>query len=281
MRPQPSPSEGPPLLRPGSVVAPGYEVREHLSRGRALDVYEVWSETRGCLCVVKTLRPDRADDRAARRRLATEGELLLALTHPHVVRAYELVRRPRLALVLETLTGATLAYVVEARARRLPLTELAVLGLQLASALAYLHRHGYLHLDLKPSNVVCDGGLAKLIDLSIARPPGLARRSIGTRPYMAPEQARGSRLTESADVWGLGVVLYEAATGRRPFEGADAEGYPQLRGRADPMRRSRRLPGELAGVVDACLDPEPGARPTIPDVVRVLDDLAPQSSSFS
>jgi serine/threonine protein kinase len=252
-------------------------VREHLSRGRALDVYEVWSEARGCPCVVKTLRPDRADDRAARRRLATEGELLLALTHPHLVRAYELVRRPRPALVLETLTGATLAYVLEARARRLPLTELAVLGLQLASALAYLHRHGYLHLDLKPSNVVCDGGLVKLIDLSIARPPGITRKALGTRPYMAPEQARRGPLTEAADVWGLGVVLYEAATGQRPFAGADASGYPQLQGRAEPVRRRRRLPRDLGAAVDACLEPDPLARPTVVELNRALEELAPQT----
>ena len=61
-----SPSDGPPPLPPGTVVARGLEIREHLSRGRALDVYEVWDEERGCLCIVKTLRPDRAGDRSGR-----------------------------------------------------------------------------------------------------------------------------------------------------------------------------------------------------------------------
>jgi eukaryotic-like serine/threonine-protein kinase len=275
MRRRSSAPEGPAPLPRGSVVAPGYEVREHLSRGRALDVYEVWNEQRGCLCVVKTLRPDRAGDRAARRRLATEGELLLHLTHPHIVRAYELVRRPRPALVLETLTGATLAYVVEARARRLPVSEVALLGLQLASAVAYVHRHGYLHLDLKPSNVVCDGGLAKLIDLSIARPPGVTRKPLGTRPYMAPEQAGRGQLTEATDVWGLGAVLYEAATRCRPFQGRDGDGYPQLGARAEPAGGRRRLPRELASAIDACLDPAAAERPSIPELVGILGKLAP------
>src|SRR5262245_13125498 len=99
----PSPSDVPPPLRHGAIVTRGYEVREHLSRGGTLDVYEVWNEERGCLCVVKALRPDRRDDASARRRLTVEGELLLRLTHPHVVRAYELVRRPQPVLVLETL----------------------------------------------------------------------------------------------------------------------------------------------------------------------------------
>lgn len=249
-------------------------MREHLSRGRALDVYEVWSEERGCLCVVKTLRPDRSADRSARRRLATEGDLLLNLTHPHIVRAYELVRRPSPALVLETLSGATLAYMVKSRTRRLPVRELAVLGVQLSSAVAYVHRHGYLHLDLKPSNVVCEDGLAKLIDLSIARTPGRARKPVGTRPYMAPEQARGGQLTEATDVWGLGGVLYESATGRRPFKGADEDGCPQLQRRAAGLRTWRRLPPEFGALVDACLEPDPAGRPTIAELMAVLEPLA-------
>jgi serine/threonine protein kinase len=269
----PSPSDVPPPLRRGAVVTSGYEVREHLSRGRTLDVYEVWNEERGCPCVVKALRPDRRGDASARRRLTVEGELLLQLTHPHVVRAYELVRRPQPALVLETLGGATLAYIVKHRRRRLPTGELALLGLQLASAVAYIHRHGFLHLDLKPSNVVCEDGLAKLIDLSVARAPGRAAKGVGTRPYMAPEQARGDRLTEAADVWGIGAVLYEAASARRPFKGS-RDAYPQLRRRAEPVQTWRRLPSGLAGAIDACLEPEPAARPTAAELTEALEPLA-------
>jgi serine/threonine protein kinase len=269
-----SKSDGPPPLPRGTVVTPGYEVREHLSRGRALDVYEVWNKERGCLCVVKTLRPDRFGDWSARSGLTTEGELLLRLTHPHIVRAYELVRRPRPALVLETLGGATLAHIVKTRSRRLPAKELAVLGVQLSSAVAYLHRHGFLHLDLKPSNVVCDGGLAKVIDLSVARAPGPTRKPVGTRPYMAPEQAAGDILTGAADVWGVGCVLYEAATGRRPFTGAEGNGYPQLHRRADPARTWRRLPAGLSAVIDACLARDPAARPTLAQLADVLERFA-------
>jgi serine/threonine protein kinase len=273
-----SASEPPPLPR-GDVIAPGYDVREHLSRGRALDVYEVWSHERGCLCVVKTVRPDRARDRSARRRLIREGELLLKLTHPHIVRAYELVRRPQPALVLETLGGATLAYIIKRRSRRLPISELAVLGLQLASAVTYIHRHGYLHLDLKPSNVVCDAGLAKLIDLSIARAPGRARTPVGTRPYMAPEQARGGHLSEAADVWGLGAVLYEAATARRPFKGSDHDGYPQTNGRPESARRWRRLPAAVVTAIDASLEPDTSARPTLAQLAGALEPFAEPAGS--
>lgn len=259
---QRSSSNGLPVLQAGSVLVPGYIVRDHLSRGRALDVYEVWSEERKCLCVVKTLRPDRISDRSARRRLRLEGDLLLQLTHPHIVRAYELILRPQPAVVLETLDGATLAYLIETRKRRFPTAELIVLGLQLASAVAYLHRHGYLHLDLKPSNVVCDGGLAKLIDLSVVREPGNGRKAVGTRVYMAPEQERPGLLTPATDVWGLGCVLYESSTGQRPIKGSES------------ASALRRLPRELGKIIDECLDPDPSGRPTLSDVSDVLARFA-------
>ncbi len=250
-------------------------MRTQLSRGRALDVYDVWSEERGCLCIVKTLRPDRLSDRSARRRLMTEARLLLSLTHPHIVRAYELLQRPQPALVLETLTGATLAYIVKSRRRRIPLRELAVLGSQLAAAVEYIHRHGYLHLDLKPSNVVCEDGLAKLIDLSVAHAPGRTRAFLGTRPYMSPEQARRSELTATTDAWGLGTVLFEAATGRRPFQGRDGDGAtPSLNGPADSVRALRRLPRDVADLVDACFELDPADRPAVSEIAEVLTPLA-------
>jgi eukaryotic-like serine/threonine-protein kinase len=271
---QRSPADSPPVLEPGARVASGYDVREHLSRGRALDVYEVWSHERDCLCVVKTLRPDRVADRAAHRRLRLEGTLLLQLTHPHIVRAYELLSRPEPAVVLETIGGATLAYLIQARSRRFPANEVALLGLQLASAVGYIHRHGYLHMDVKPSNIVCDAGIAKLIDLSVVRRPGNGRKVTGTRVYMAPEQARPGRLTSATDVWGLGGVLYEAATGRRPFEGADSNGVPQLEHRADSVRTRRRLPRELGTAIDACLEPCADDRPTLPELSALLAQFA-------
>ena len=188
-----------------------------------------------------------------------------------MVRAYELVDRPYPVLVLESLTGATLGYLIDSRSRPLPSLDLVYLGLQLCSAVRYLHSLDVLHLDLKPSNVISENGLVKVIDLSVARPPGRARPGIGTRQYMSPEQARGGMLGPEADVWGLGAVLYAAATGRRPFYGRDDTAqHPQLEQRAAPVRTYRRLPAALARIVDACLEPEPSARPT---AAQLFDDL--------
>src|SRR5207249_10785310 len=94
--------------------------------------------------------------------------LLLRLSYPHLVRAYELVRGPRPKLVLETLTGATLSRLIADHPRGLLPRAVMFLGIPLASALGYLHATGYLHLDVKPSNVVSQADMAKLIDLSLA-----------------------------------------------------------------------------------------------------------------
>jgi serine/threonine protein kinase len=276
-----------PVLAPGTVLAPELHVLELLRRGRALDVYAVWSAERACVCVAKVARPDRSDDDNVRRRLRTEGRLLLSLTHPHLVRAYELVEEPALVLVLETLVGERLDDLLARLPRRPPARELGYLGLQLASALRYLHRHGHLLLDVKPDNVLIDGGLVRVIDLSLARPPGRAAPGIGTRDYLAPEQALGEPLTTATDVWGLGVTLYEAATGCCPFAPepghptADTAGAPdgcyrQLAGRAEPVRALRpRLARPLTDLIDGCLEPDPGRRPTLTEAIAVLARLTP------
>jgi eukaryotic-like serine/threonine-protein kinase len=250
--------------------APGYRVLEHLSRGSVLDAYAIWSEERDCLCVAKVLRPDRLADPKSRRRLRAEGRLLIRLTHPHIVRAYELWERPHPVLILEALQGETLAHLIAARGR-LPVADVAFLGLHLCSAMAYLHRQGFLHLDLKPSNIVSECGQVRVIDFSVARPGGRVRRAAGTHVYMAPEQARGGTLGPASDVWGIGAVVFEAAVGLRPFAVLSRDStYPQLDGRPDPVGAHRRLPRELAAAIDACLDQDPNARPTTAELAAAL-----------
>ena len=268
--PEPSSPEAPPSLAPGAILAPGYRVLAHLRRGGSLDVYEVWSEERACRCVAKVLRPDRIGDAAAQRRLLHEGRLLVRLRHPHIVRAYEVFDRPLPSVILETVGGATLERLLQDE--RFAPVEIISVGLHLCSALHYLHGHGVLHLDLKPSNIVSDRGLARLLDFDIARAPGQGRRGVGTRYYMAPEQARGERLTTAADVWGIGVVLYEVASGRNPFLPRPGDPkYPQLARRAEPVRRRRRrLPAALAEAIDRALEPDAALRPTITELSRLL-----------
>jgi eukaryotic-like serine/threonine-protein kinase len=257
----------PPVLRVGACVAPGYTVVGHLRRGRSLDIYDVWSEERACRCIAKLARPDR-DDPATRERLINEGRLLAALTHPHIVRAYEVIHQPAPVLILETLTGTTLRRAIAHRPLR-PRT-VAMLGVQLCSALRYLHACGILHIDLKPSNIISACGVVKVLDLSLAQPPGPGHPGRGTRQYLAPEQARGAVLSAATDVWGIGGVLFEATTGQRPFRAFEGCRYDQLERRADPVRAHRRVPADLAHAIDGCLERDPAQRPSVPELAEIL-----------
>jgi serine/threonine protein kinase len=244
---------------------PGHDVLGLLARSNVLDVHDAWSHERGCRVIVKTLRPDRAEDERARAALLREGRLLRRLAHPHLVRCFKVLEQPHPAIVLETLGGETLAHLIERRDRRLSARELGFLGVHLCSAVGYLHRHGLVHLDLKPSNVIAQSGRAMLIDLSVARRPGRCRPGVGTWCYLAPEQARGGDVGFAADVWGLGGVLFEAATGECAFDDErDTAEHPQLERRAPPLRSLRRgLPPALTEAIEAALHPDPAARPTV------------------
>jgi serine/threonine protein kinase len=290
----------------GSEIAPGYEVITHMRRGRALDVYDVWSRDLGARCIVKAIRPERRDDARTRRLLLEEGSRLERLRHPHIVRGYETVEAPDPLVVMETLTGATLGYLIETSREQIEVESLAHLGLQLGSAVRYLHARDILHLDLKPANIVSEGTRAKVIDLSVARPPGEIPAGVGTWCYLAPEQATDGFVGAAADVWGIGTVLYEAATGQPAFDepepeewedgGEDLEDeelswsdedesswswidtdggpYPQLTERAGRIDELREVPAGLSDLVAACLEPDPGARPT---VIELLAGLEPFS----
>ena len=287
----------------GAGLAPGYIILAHLHQSNNFDVYDVFSEERACRCIAKTPRQDLLESERVAGRLLREGSLLENLTHPHLARLYEVVEEPPVALILETLTGETLAHLIDTNLRRLPLREVAHLGLHLCSVVHYLHGRSILHLDLKPSNIVSERGLAKILDLSIAHPPGPTRAGAGTTQYMAPEQITGGEVDAATDVWGIGAVLFEAATAEVPFNAeyeetgsdddpadetgtdewtstggtgtgaGDPEDYEQLTRRADPVRAHRRVPAAFNDVVARCLDPDPGARPTVAELTNTLRAL--------
>jgi len=289
-----------PVLEAGELLAPGYEVIAHLRRGKRLDVYDVWSTERVCRCVAKTITPDRLGEDKARRKLIGEAELLLRLAHPSIVRAYELVESDAgvPVLILETLTGRTVSHIIDEFDEGMNVRDVMWLGIHLCSAVSYLHKHGCLHLDVKPDNVISEGGRARLIDLSISGRAGPSSAGAGTYDYLAPEQARGEEVSAATDVWGIGITLYEALTGTVPFEPDDGEDgvldsgstddgvssdytdasneydpdvYPQATERA-PSVATRRdgLPPAVVELVDACLAPAQRDRPTVEEVAEAL-----------
>ncbi|WP_416954637.1 serine/threonine-protein kinase [Nocardioides sp. T5] len=260
---------------PTGDLPAGYRPLALLADGRRLETWDAWDEARGTRCVVKLLRADRRDDPRVRQAVLLEGHLATTLAHPHLVRGYDVLDDPPTA-VLETLRGATLSALIEHEP--LGLADAAELGCQLASVLGYLHRHDWLHLDLKPDNVVVDHGKAVLIDLSLTGRPGDGRPGAGTRGWLAPEQAIGRGLSPATDVWGLGMTLVDALARTAPY-GDEAtwesrRRWPLLHRRMPLVPQGLDLlPEEVREVLGACLSRDPAARPLLAQVRSALEPL--------
>lgn len=262
----------------GAELAPERFAVRLLGGGERYESYLAWDERLLSLVVVKVLRPHLVEDRHALKGLAAEARMLRRLSHPVLVRSFDAVLDgPRPQVVLEHLEGPRLSTLVR-KYGRLEREQLLPLGLQLFSAVHYLAGEGVVHLDVKPSNTIM-GAPARLIDLSIAQPvEALAdkRSPIGTDAYMAPEQcdpqARGP-ITTAADVWGVGATLYEAASGRQPFDrpSPDENRFPQLH--QSPAVPPEKLPPRFRELLMACLDTEPVRRPTPAEAAAELEVL--------
>jgi len=268
----------------GDAIAPDRTVLRRLGGGRRYEVYLVWDDARLAVLVAKLLRPDQAADAGALGDLRREADALAQLAHPVVVRGFDAVlsgRHPH--LLIEHLEGPTLRALLD-ESGPLALEQLLPLALHVAAALHYMAGEGWVHLDVKPDNIVM-GVPPRLIDLSVARTIARARRAagpIGTDAYMAPEQcdpaAAPGRLGPPADVFGLGATLYHALTGRRPFPRAPArtysdptERFPQLVRAPEPL--GRRVPSALAEAIMATLAPAPEDRPAAAELARALEPL--------
>ncbi|HEX5938237.1 MAG TPA: serine/threonine-protein kinase [Actinomycetota bacterium] len=262
----------------GDEIAEGLTAVSLLGGGRSYEAYLAWDDRLHALVVVKVLRPGVAGDPGARRRIAGEADALAALQHPVLPRGFgAAIDGGRPHIVLEFLEGPRLSTLIR-KQRILAIEQTMPLAIQLCSALHFMAHEGWIHLDVKPKNVVM-GAPPKLIDLSIAtrvdRAAGLSR-PIGTDAYMAPEQCDTSagELSPAADVWGLGVTVYEAVVGRLPYPRGDAdalgpERFPQLDHAPEPMPKS--VPEVLAAMVMACLAERPEHRPSATDVAAHLE----------
>jgi eukaryotic-like serine/threonine-protein kinase len=252
-----------------------------LGGGTAYEAYLAFDEITFSPVVVKVIRPGRVNGPNL-RGLRREVTALAAVNHPVVVRGLrnELDgERPH--VVLEHIDGPRLSTLIR---RHGPLQEQQYLPLAIdvASALHYLRRVGYVHLDIKPSNIIM-GAPARLIDLSVARPADEAAeltRYIGTDQYMSPEQAAPQRVGRpgvESDVWGLGATLFEAVAGYRPFDDGDPasddprERFPQLV--EPPYELPDRVPAEVAKVVYGALEADPADRPLPHEIATALEPV--------
>jgi eukaryotic-like serine/threonine-protein kinase len=265
----------------GDEIVPERYALQLLGGGHSYEAYLAWDEEMQALVVTKLLRPHLVEKASALEMMWAEADALMRLNHPVLLRCFGFaIDGPRPHLVLEHLEGPRLSTLLR-KQKRLALEQVIPLGLQLSSALHYMHRKEMVHLDVKPRNIIM-GGPPRLIDLSVARTFYQARDAlepIGTDAYMAPEQCEPKLLGgmgPPSDVWGWGVTMYEAMTGVLPFPrfGDDADGgdhFPQLH--LDPLPLGADTPPVLAELVMSCLEKRPEDRPHQTDIAEHLEPL--------
>lgn len=255
-----------------------------LGGGTRTEAWLAWDARLHSPVVAKLVRPDQLTDARAREALAREATALAALQHPAIVRAFRAeLDGPRPLLVLEALDGPRLSTLLR-RFGRLAPEQVVSLAVSVASALAYMHQAGYLHLDVKPRNLII-GASPRLIDLGVARRRDelhLLSSPIGTDAYMAPEQCSLETLTDIgpwSDVWGLAATLYEASSGRRPFEPTPTNRFPQLA--TEPRPLGAPLPAPLQAFIEAGLRPERVERPPLDQLLATLEEMYPAANAIA
>lgn len=288
-------------LRPGDGVGP-YRVLRPLGEGGMGRVLLALDERLGRHVALKVLSSPLADDPVARERLLREARAVSRINHPNVAALYDIGEQDGdVYLAMEYVEGETLSRRIERGP--LPVADLVNIGIQVADALEAAHGQGVVHRDIKPGNVLLKtDGSVKVVDFGLAMrteaPPGslpsepsdgpdtrITRTgyTAGTISYMSPEQARGEIPRFPSDLFSLGIVLYEAATGLLPFSRSSplATAASILRDDPRPMRSLRpELPSAFVETVGRCLEKDPAKRPVSAAAVgaafRLLD--AGQSS---
>lgn len=256
-----------------------YRVLGELGRGGMAQVYKGLHETIQREVAIKELLPDAQKDKEALSRFHREALALAAFRHQNIVTLYDLVEKnDSLFMILEYVDGPTLQELI--KDGPLPPDVAAVIGARIASALDHAHFRHIIHRDLKPGNVMLtkagevklmDFGIAKDVDLVALTQQGMA---VGTPAYMSPEQVTGAQLDPRTDIFSLGVLLYEALTGTRPFQGKTAgEIFAKIRdGKYNPLSRAApQVPAPLANVVKRALEVKPDQR--FPDAAAMRREL--------
>lgn len=245
---------------PARTVAGRYRIERLLARGGMAAVYLAEDELLARPVALKVLSEQRVTDPSYVARFEREARSGAALAHPNIVAIYDTGVDDELHFIaMEYVEGVTLAREIAERAP-LPVDEACRIGAEIADALDHAHRHGMIHRDVKPSNVLLTtDGVTKVTDFGIARAVSgdetltEVGMVMGTPTYSSPEQAQGSSLDPRSDLYSLGVVLFEMVTGARPFAGPSPFTIAQQHVEAAPPLASSKRP-ELAGALDTVID---------------------------
>ncbi len=258
-----------------------YEIRSLLGEGGMGQVYLAQDLQLRRLVALKLLPPEFTRDQERLRRFKQEAFAASSLNHPNIFTIFEIGQQDQIHFIAtEYIDGMSLRQIINQRS--VQIEQVLDWGTQIASALAAAHAAGIIHRDVKPDNImvrrdgfvkVLDFGLAKLNEYTnLASDPEAATvqviqtdpgKVMGTASYMSPEQTRGLQLDERTDIWSLGVILYELAAGRPPFEGLSASDVVASILRAEPVplhRFSPDVPNELQRIVRKALQKDPEER---------------------
>jgi serine/threonine protein kinase/tetratricopeptide (TPR) repeat protein len=269
-----------------------YRVLEELGHGGMGVVYAAEDSRLDRRVALKVLRPEVADSPDRRARFQREAKAAAALNHPAIVHLYSVDEAEGLLFItMELVRGRSLRELLNA-ASPLPVSRMVSFASQMAEGMACAHAAGILHRDLKPGNVmitetdrvkILDFGLAKLFTpagswdpeaATMTREESGSGTTLGTAGYMSPEQALGKPLDPRSDLFALGVVLFEMATGRMPFAGdTPAAVFDELLNRRPPVPQTLNpaLPAFLGAVIDRLLEKDPERRHQSAD--ELLQDL--------
>src|SRR6201992_3802362 len=260
-------------LSPGAIVDNRYKIVSRLGAGGMADVFLAEDEQLGRKVALKLLYQRFAEDPGFVERFRREAQSAAGLQHPHVVSVYDRGSSDgTYYIAMESLPGRSLKQLIRDEAPLDPVRAIDI-AIQILRAARFAHRHGVIHRDLKPHNVIVDdSGHVKVTDFGIARAGASDMTEtgsiMGTAQYLSPEQAQGHAVSEASDVYSVAVVLYELLTGRVPF---DAESAVTIalkhvsEAPTPPTAINPSVPGELEQVVMWGLNKNPIDRPANAD----------------
>ena len=266
---------------PAMLLGGRYQVQDKIGAGGMATVYRGLDEVLGRTVAIKTMLPQYANDPSFAARFKQEAQAAAALQSPYIVSVYDWGKdADTYYIVMEYLRGTDLKSGIRKHGA-LDCKKVAQIGSQIAQALSVAHKHDIIHRDIKPQNIMVqpDGNI-KVMDFGIAR----AKNShltqdnsvLGTAHYVSPEQTQGKDLGPTTDIYSLGIVMYEAATGQVPFQGDDAISVALKQVNEQPKPPSQLNPNvdpQLEAIILKCMQKNPADRfQTADELYRTLRD---------